>query len=141
MRKPYEGVDLDVLHTNWLEATAAFAKAKFDLHRIQDELAARYGDRFTATLHNQGRDYGESTQVLDGKKIKLKVDRVVSWDEERLRVLLTELPWEVARELITMKLSVTERAFSRITDPNLRGRIEGARTVHLKPVNVSFVDG
>jgi len=140
MDRPFEGEPLSNLRAMYDATTARMVQARYNLKQIADELGARFGDRFKAQLHNQGRDAGEETTLIDGYRVKMSVDKSVTWDQDMLRQLLVELPWDQAKEIITMKLSVGERTYARIVDDNLRGRLTGARTVAVKPPHIIFTD-
>jgi len=136
--RPYASEPLAKLRSHFEAAQAAIVRAKHDIRLVNEELIERYGERFRALLHNQGREHGEHTVEEDGFRLKMVRDRAISWDQDKLKALMLELPWEAAEQIITMKLSVMERVYTRITDPNIKGRVDGARAVDYKPINVSF---
>lgn len=138
--RPLAGEPLAKLRTHFEAAQATIVRGKHDLRQVSEELALRYGERFKSLLAAQGREYGEHTVEEDGYRLKMVRDRVVAWDQDTLKRLMLELPWEAAQALITMKLSVLERTYKNITDPNIKGRIDGARTVDYKPVAITFGD-
>lgn len=120
----------------------AVVKFKARIAAVQEELSFRYASSAVAALVQQGKEHGSGKLPLqDGFAVTYKVDREVKWDSEKLLAVAQTLPWERVNAIFKIGFSVPEAIYKGIAAaaPDLREKIDEARTTTIKPAKLSLV--
>lgn len=122
--------------------TSSIASFKGRLDQVKAELANRYGESAKRTLEQKGKEHGTGSLPLqDGFKAKFKVDREIKWDSGALMAVAQTLPWERVNALFKIEFSMSEDIYKGVSalSPDLREKIDGARTTRIKPAAITLV--
>lgn len=118
------------------------ASLKSKLDAVKEELARRYGESAKQALIQQDKEHGSGSLPLqDGFTAKYKVDREVKWDSDKLMAVAQTLPWERVQALFKIVFSMPEKIYAGVSalSPELRAKIDEARTTTIKPPAIELV--
>lgn len=105
------------------------ARVKAEIQLVNDEIANRVSNEAAALFQAQEKTSGDVTFVVDGIKLKASVSKTVKWDDEKLKAIASDMPWEIAHRVFDISFKVPEATFKAIPDPELVARLTEARTV------------
>lgn len=131
--------ELDVMAAN-TASMAATVKLRADM--VKAEVARRYGESAKQALAQQGKDHGTTRLPLqDGFIAKADVKQEVKWDSDALMAIAQELPWERVQALFKIKFEMSETIYKGVSalSPELRAKIDAARTTIIKPPAITLV--
>jgi len=103
---------------------------------LEAELLALTAGDFINEMVSREKTYGSVTKDFDGVKLTYDIKQTVSWDQERLKALLENLPVEIGSKLIKTEYSVSEATFRNQIDPALIDALLDARTTKLSSPTV-----
>lgn len=129
---PIEEVPLDVLRAMQLAAAARMDSAKADIAGIQAEISRRLGESVKRAFEQAGKEHGTLTLPLqDGLTAKCDISKKVDWDSAALMAVAQTMPWDRVNAIFKIRFEVSETVYKGIeaADPDLKGRIDKARTV------------
>lgn len=121
--------------------TSGVASLKTKLDMVKAELARRYAESAKQALEQLGKDHGSGKLALqDGFVAKYKVDQKIEWDSDALMAVAQTLPWERVQAIFKIVFSVPEKIYAGIAalSPELREKIDAARTTTLKPAAITL---
>lgn len=101
---------------------------------------------FREAANNQylvkGTSDGTVTLQLNSGKLKVKVSKKVTWNDDALRQISQEIDSDDFDRLFTLHLSVSETVYRQLPSGELKDRLTEARKVELsRPVYVFEPDG
>jgi hypothetical protein len=105
---------------------------------LEAELLALTAGDFIQEMVSREKTYGSVTKDFDGVKLTYDIKQTVSWDQERLKALLENLPVEIGSKLIRTEYSVSEATFRNQIDPALIDALLDARTTKLSKPTISI---
>lgn len=114
------------------EAAEELANMKAWQATVANAVADRLGASAKAAYDQQNKQSGSmSLPLQDGIIAKVDIDKRVEWDSDKLLAVAQTLPWDRARSLFKMALSVPENTYKVLKDvaPDLAVKIDEARTV------------
>jgi hypothetical protein len=117
------------------------AKAELDagLKALNVELRDAVGNEFKAAFEVANKMAGDITLAVDGIKLKGKIPKKVTWDNVKLQVLASSMPWERASKIFDIKFSVPEKNYSAVSigdDAELLAALDAARTVEFGDLKI-----
>lgn len=115
-------------------------KAKGDL--VQAELVRRFAVSATQALAQNGKGHGSGKlELQDRMAVKYDVKQEVKWDSAKLQAVAQTLPWERVAAIFKIEFSVPEKIYAGIAAvaPELREKIDDARTTTIKPAKLTLV--
>jgi hypothetical protein len=122
------------------------AKAELDagLKALNVELRDAVGNEFKAAFEVANKMAGDITLAVDGIKLKGKIPKKVTWDNVKLQVLASSMPWERASKIFDIKFSVPEKNYSAVSigdDAALLAALDAARTVEFGDLKIEVAGG
>jgi len=105
---------------------------------LEAELLGLTSGDFINEMVSREKTYGSVTKDFDGVKLTYDIKQTVSWDQERLKALLENLPVEIGSKLIKTEYSVSETTFRNQIDPALIDALLDARTTKLSKPTISI---
>lgn len=94
---------------------------------------------FESIMAAKGKTHGSvSFELQDGTSITLEKKQTVSWDQDKLQNVYECLPLETASRIIELKMSVPEKVYAAIADPQLLADLRAARTTKIGEVTVKL---
>lgn len=94
---------------------------------------------FEALLAAKKKTHGSvSIALQDGTEITLEKKQTVTWDQEKLQNVYECLPLETASNIIEIKMSVPEKVYAAISDPDLLADLRAARTTKIGEATVKI---
>lgn len=139
---PIENVSIASLLVMQTMAKDATEKAKAATTAVATEIARRYADSVFHSLNQSQKSHGTvSLPLQDGITLKGEIKRTVKWDSEKLQAVAQTLPWERVAAIFKIEFSVPEAIYKGIAalSPELRNKIDAARTTKLAPATASLV--
>lgn len=115
------------------------AALKVDAAALQLELQRRFAGSVGQALQQKGKEHGSVTLPMqDRLRLKAEVKQEVKWDSAGLMAVAQTLPWERVRQIFKIDFSVSETIYKGIeaAAPELREKIDAARTTSLKPAKI-----
>lgn len=115
-------------------------KAKADA--VKAEIARRYAESANQALAQAGKTHGSGKlQLQDRFAAKYDVKQEVKWDSAALLSIAQTLPWDRVQALFKIEFSMSETIYKGIAAaaPELRERIDAARTTTIKPPAITLV--
>lgn len=109
---------------------------------VKAELQRRYAASAMQALQQKGKAYGSGKLPLqDRMAVKYDAKQEVKWDSAALQAIAQTLPWERVQALFKIEFSMSETIYKGIAAaaPELRGKIDAARTTTIKPPAVTLV--
>jgi len=103
---------------------------------LEAELLALTAGDFINEMVSREKTYGSVSKEFDGVKLTYDIKQTVTWDQERLKALLENLPVEIGSKLIKTEYSVSEAVFKNQIDPALIDALLDARTTKLSSPTV-----
>ena len=103
---------------------------------LEAELLALTAGDFINEMVSREKTYGSVSKEFDGVKLTYDIKQTVTWDQERLKALLENLPVEIGSKLIKTEYSVSEATFRNQIDPALIDALLDARTTKLSSPTV-----
>jgi hypothetical protein len=105
---------------------------------LEAELLGLTSGDFINEMVSREKTYGSVTKDFDGVKLTYDIKQTVSWDQERLKALMENLPVEIGSKLIKTEYSVSEATFRNQVDPALIDALLDARTTKLSKPTISI---
>lgn len=110
-----------------LKTTEAAAALKI----IEDEISAGNMSRVQEEYRLLTKQSG-SIKIVDGAtgiEIVADIKKTADYDQDKLREIASSLAWDQTQRIFTIKFGISERVYNDIADPELKTKIDGARTV------------
>ena len=133
---------ITALHLTRDDAIAALAEWKARLASIDAEIARRFGDNVRVAYAHAQKEHGTvSLSLEDGWAIKANITKRVKYDSALLMDVAAKMPWDRARVVFKIDLSVPEKMYSSLAglDPELKKAIDAARTVETGEPKIELV--
>lgn len=113
------------------EAKAADAEIKKEMYR-----------RFSTTVKNlmavRGKDYGSTTFVTEsGVELKTTVPKNVTYDQDGLRGLANQIPYETFGQYFDVKIDLKETKYKELPE-DIRAEVDRYRTVEAGDPRITF---
>ncbi len=94
---------------------------------------------FESLLAAKKKTHGSvSIELQDGTEITLEKKQTVTWDQDKLQNVYECLPIETAANIIEIKMSVPEKVYAAISDPDLLNDLKAARTTKIGEATVKI---
>jgi hypothetical protein len=121
------------------EITEEMDNLKQEKKMLEEVLIAATISHFESELKRKGKTHGAVTVKLDdGIELTLERKQTVTWDQEKLQNVYECLPIETASKIIELKMSVPERVYAAISDPDLLNDLKAARTTKIGEATVKI---
>ena len=118
-------------------------RIKADVAAINDEISSRIAISAKASLDQAGKDAGTvNLELQDGVTAKCVATKTVKWDSKKLEAVARTMDWGRVQKLFTLKFGMSETVYKGIdaVDPELRARIDEARTVTISEPKITLID-
>ena len=134
-------LSLSNLRTLLAAAERAKAVAVADIAAITAEITNRLSDTAAKLFEKSNKISGDVTfETPDGGKFKASISKTVSWDNGRLQSIARQFPYEQVEMLFDIKFSVPEAKYKALTDPELKAKLDEARTVKYGELSIKPVE-
>jgi hypothetical protein len=111
-----------------------------EIKDINDQLENAYLDAAKANLAGQGKDFGTTYVMAGNSRLKVVVNKKVTWDQEKLRDVLNSMAPEDARHYGKLTFAVEEAKY-KAAPPAVRAQLEGCRTTETGTITFNLVEG
>lgn len=110
-----------------------------EIKSINDQLEAAHLAAAKEKLAEAGRDFG-TTYVQDGNtRLKVVVNKKVTWDQDRLRDILGRMAPDDARHYGKVTFAVEETKY-KAAPPAIKAQLEECRTTEVGSVTFNIVE-
>lgn len=138
MNQPLKEVPLHALRVLLSAAEQAKSVAIADITSIRDEITCRLRGDAEKLFAASDKTSGDITfESADGSKFKASIGKTVSWDGKILQGIARGMEWEQAQNLFDIKFSIKEAKYAALFDPELKAKIDDARTVKYGDLSIS----
>ena len=109
------------------------------IKEINSQLEEAYLARAKESLAESGRDFG-TTYVQDGNtRLKVVVNKKVTWDQDRLRDTLNSMSPDDARHYGKVTFAVEESKY-KAAPPAIKAQLEECRTTETGTITFNIVE-
>lgn len=121
-------------------AEAKAAAAKQELKAYHDELKRRFEHKADNLFGDAQKLFGQITFEEDGIQLQAEIEKTVSWDSTKLLNTAAKLPWDQAKQIFKIELSVSEKTYSTLEALNvdLFREVTAARTVKFGDLKIKL---
>ena len=112
------------------ELRTVIAELKEELSDLNEQIQDTWLQQVRDALRADGKDFGTTTIIADNKKLKAKIAKKVTWDQDMLRDRLNNMSPENAQHYGKIVFSVEERKYTA-APPEIKQQLEDCRTVEL----------
>ena len=135
---PVTGLTFERLVELIREGEQVAADLKGKQRMLDTELQRRTQQTGISRLEMLGKDHGVARFDHEGIALKVAANKVVKWDNDKLKAIAAALPWNAVEKLFDIKFSVPELTYKAVVDEDLLTKLNGARTTRIDPVKVSI---
>jgi hypothetical protein len=114
-------------------------RQKKKMEELNSLLSARFFNSARDELQRQGKDFGTTSVFSEQEeKVKVSINKKVTWDQQALRDAFDSMDVEDARHYAKITYSVEERKYTN-APPAIVEKLQSARTVEQGTVNIDLV--
>ena len=114
-------------------------RQKKKMEELNSLLSARFFNSAREELQRQGKDFGTTSVFSEQEeKVKVSINKKVTWDQQALRDAFDSMDAEDARHYAKITYSVDERKYTN-APPAIVSKLQPARTVEQGTINVDLV--
>ena len=103
---------------------------KKELSDINEKIQRTWYLQVRDALRAAGKDFGSTTIMSGNKKLKAKIGKKVTWDQEKLFDQLNKMSPENAKHYGKLNVSVEERKYTA-APPDIKNQLEDCRMVEM----------